>query len=1002
MKAKVAVITRTKDRALLLRRAIQSVLRQTFPDWVHVIVNDGGDRAELENLLDGYRDEYQGRLVVVHHETSQGMQNASNAGLAATDSVYVNIHDDDDAWEPEFLAQTVAFLEEEGPESRYQGVISQTVRIFEEIDAAGNIIERWREDYQPRQYLNLYDTTRENPFAPIAFLYRRAVHDQIGTFRQQFDVLGDWDFNLRFLLAHEIGTIEAKLALYYWRLKQADKIYGNTVTVGLSKHHKKLNEMRNHYLREEIMGRQPALGTLLNMTKTQAEIQGALHDHTNRLTDMRDELGQAHWHAYHTHELLQPRKGFFDRERTTAKNEQGGIQFERFTPPKLRKLDYEEIFAQVRAADIVSFDIFDTLLLRVVYEPGDPFFMLEWEMREAFDKPDELYAYYRKEAERTAREVYTAQQKKRKRLGEDINLGEIYETYARMVDMPTADIEHWMQVEIGAEERVLYANPAIFPIYEKARELGKKIIYVSDMYLPPETVKGALAANGYDAELPLFLSGERRLTKHSGRLWSQVVEELGVDPGTIFHLGDNYNSDITQAEEKGIEAFHYDQTKYLPRARAQQLGRLSEASANDGLASLAHGLTRRRYVEGRAGKQFWEDLGYEISGPLYFLYLNWMLYRAERLRLDHIYFLARDGYYLQKAYELMRTAWGLPLESTYLYASRRLWNVPRIFDIDENDWDFILTPNPRHRVRDFFLRLGFDPEQYRELFTKHDFKDLDEVITTHHGIFKDLSYRDRLYRVFCELQPEIVQKAAAEREELYAYFSQVGLDRGRPGIVDVGWQASSINSLQTLMGDRLREKMHGFYFATWRFAQKAIDNGCEFDSYFVHLDHPHSRNQILEGAVSVIELLFTAPHPTIIGIEQDDDGQRQAVYGREDVESEDYAHLEEMWNGAEAFIRDMLAQVDKPRRDTGLFYLEQALSRLLLHPTLAEAQAIGKLGHREGFGTNIRTQIIPTPPSRLGSMLSTKRLQEGYNFASWRRGYLTLLHRNQLKKLRQP
>ena len=49
--AAVAIITRTKDRPLLLRRAVESVLGQTHADWVHVIVNDGGDPAAVEQVV---------------------------------------------------------------------------------------------------------------------------------------------------------------------------------------------------------------------------------------------------------------------------------------------------------------------------------------------------------------------------------------------------------------------------------------------------------------------------------------------------------------------------------------------------------------------------------------------------------------------------------------------------------------------------------------------------------------------------------------------------------------------------------------------------------------------------------------------------------------------------------------------------------------------------------------------------------------------------------------
>lgn len=41
---KVAVITRTKDRGILLERAIKSVHKQTMMDFIHVIINDAGDK----------------------------------------------------------------------------------------------------------------------------------------------------------------------------------------------------------------------------------------------------------------------------------------------------------------------------------------------------------------------------------------------------------------------------------------------------------------------------------------------------------------------------------------------------------------------------------------------------------------------------------------------------------------------------------------------------------------------------------------------------------------------------------------------------------------------------------------------------------------------------------------------------------------------------------------------------------------------------------------------
>jgi glycosyltransferase involved in cell wall biosynthesis len=77
----VSIITRTKDRPLLLERAIKSVLNQTYSEWIHVVVNDGGDAKSVQSLLDQYRTQYAGRLCLVTNNRSLGMEAASNVGL---------------------------------------------------------------------------------------------------------------------------------------------------------------------------------------------------------------------------------------------------------------------------------------------------------------------------------------------------------------------------------------------------------------------------------------------------------------------------------------------------------------------------------------------------------------------------------------------------------------------------------------------------------------------------------------------------------------------------------------------------------------------------------------------------------------------------------------------------------------------------------------------------------------------------------------------------------
>ncbi|MBU6418816.1 MAG: glycosyltransferase family 2 protein [Proteobacteria bacterium] len=101
------------------------------------MVNDGGDATILEEVLAPFRDAFGGRVSVLHHPRSLGMEAASNAGLKAASGRYFAIHDDDNRWNAAFLARTVAFLE--APENAsYIGVASGCDIVQERIETVYN------------------------------------------------------------------------------------------------------------------------------------------------------------------------------------------------------------------------------------------------------------------------------------------------------------------------------------------------------------------------------------------------------------------------------------------------------------------------------------------------------------------------------------------------------------------------------------------------------------------------------------------------------------------------------------------------------------------------------------------------------------------------------------------------------------------------------------------------------------------------------------------------
>lgn len=267
MDPRFAILTRTYCRPAFLERAMQSVLGQTEQNWVHVILNNGGDRREVEALATRYERAYGGRLQIAHRAEPVGMQDAANICLYEAGSEFVCIHDDDDSWSADFLRTCATFLDREGPASSFQGCITHTQVVEEELTSSGQLRELARRPYIPLEEISLLRMGYENPFPPIAFCYRRSVLEEIGLYNERYGVAGDMDFNFRFLSRFDIGVVPRALAYYHWRVKSADPVAENSVHALEREHRQRLAKLKNAYLRQPAGPAHSALGLGFNLAK---------------------------------------------------------------------------------------------------------------------------------------------------------------------------------------------------------------------------------------------------------------------------------------------------------------------------------------------------------------------------------------------------------------------------------------------------------------------------------------------------------------------------------------------------------------------------------------------------------------------------------------------------------------------------------------------------------------------------------------------------------------
>lgn len=201
---------------------------------------------------------------------------------------------------------------------------------------------------------------------------------------------------------------------------------------------------------------------------------------------------------------------------------------------------------ELQKYDVISFDVFDTLLLRKTPAPTDVFLLVEKETA----CPG--FAQKRQLAESNSRLF-----KCRETGSREVTLQEIYEAPPLN---NIANIHQQMLAELQAEHRVCYANEVLKILVKELVQAGKQVISVSDMYLPKTEILTLLRNNGYSEIKQLYVSCEYGISKSDGKLFDVVKEEIGSQK-TICHIGDNFYSDVMAQKGKITKAIHYIKNK---------------------------------------------------------------------------------------------------------------------------------------------------------------------------------------------------------------------------------------------------------------------------------------------------------------------------------------------------------------------------------------------------------------------------------------------------------
>ncbi len=345
------------------------------------------------------------------------------------------------------------------------------------------------------------------------------------------------------------------------------------------------------------------------------------------------------------------------------------------------KIEKDESYVRVLEAindaqtTFVSFDVFDTALLRPVLEPHDLFLFLDQFVREELSSININFSQQRRLSERKLRLAM-----KEQGATSDPTIKEIYEQFCADLAIDFEDVQGILAAEVDIEKSATYANPAVLDLYHEAISAGKKVIFCSDSYLDSGTLKEMLVNAGYQEIDSVFSSCELGAAKKFGTFFPKILELLGVKSREILHIGDNRISDDINAKKSGIRTIRIiaPRDKYLNKSGAHR-SIWANPKGLDLSLRCSHAVFSNRYLSSRLKGEpeqslfngSHEQFGYYAVGPFLYWLLNWMRREAKVRQIDHIFFLARDGYLPLQAWKILFENDDNVPSVSYLLASRR-------------------------------------------------------------------------------------------------------------------------------------------------------------------------------------------------------------------------------------------------------------------------------------------------------------------------------------------
>ena len=475
--------------------------------------------------------------------------------------------------------------------------------------------------------------------------------------------------------------------------------------------------------------------------------------------------------------------------------------------------------------DLLSFDVFDTLVIRRVHDP-DRLKLATARYIERRAHASGIEGWPAVRVQRLRDRVERVHRRRQGVSGPDHEAcyPRFMADVLRIIFGERADaalLDEVTRHELDIESAMLVARSQFPPLLQRLKMAGKRVMAVTDMYLPAESVRLLLDRAGYAGLVDdVYSSADTGRAKASGAAWSTLGERWNIEPARWWHVGDHPISDGSRPASMGIT------TRIL-----RDHGELQRRQQSANLAAVS---VKRPFWRGRLAQQWMLPLegengpqpalyrmGYSFFGPLLCTFIQGLAERCFRRDIRQVFFFSREGRILLDLWNTMVPvlfAGARIPEARYLHVSRRALAAAAYAhrDLDFENARMAFLPASNRDFSDFCRVFGLDPHSFAPALARHGLAADDPLSKWHDGWRAANTERFQAFLRDRYVQDEIRRQQAPAQAALHRYLESLDFFRHREVVVaDIGWLGTIQRLLDHAIGHRPdAPALNGFLFAT--------------------------------------------------------------------------------------------------------------------------------------------------------------------------------------------